>query len=56
MSILGFYVIETKKESDNEIFSLKKQLEERHKVALKTIKGGLGLTDEEYQTYFKHFC
>ncbi len=31
----------------------KKQLKERHNVILNTIKGGLGLTDEEYQKYFK---
>ena len=31
----------------------KKQLKERHQIALNTIKEGLGLTDAEYQKYFK---
>ena len=32
----------------------KKQLKERHSIAIKTIKEGLGLTNEEYQKYFKN--
>ena len=32
----------------------KKQLKERHSIALKTIKEGLGLSNEEYQKYFKN--
>ena len=31
----------------------KKQLRERHKIVLNNIKGGLGLTNEEYKKYFK---
>ena len=32
----------------------KKQLKERHSIAIKTIKEGLGLTNEEYEKYFKN--
>ena len=32
----------------------KKQLKERHSIAIKTRKEGLGLTNEEYQKYFKN--
>ena len=38
----------------NNINRLKKQLKERHKIAITSIKEGLDLTDEEYQKYFKN--
>ena len=38
----------------NNINYLKKQLKERHRIALNTIKEGLDLTDEEYKKYFKN--
>ena len=37
----------------NNISYFKKQLRERHKIVLDNIKGGLGLTNEEYKKYFK---
>lgn len=48
------YTLDNMNEWYNNINYLKKQLKERHKVAINTIKEGLGLTNEEYQKYFKN--
>lgn len=48
------YTLDNMNEWYSNINYLKKQLKERHNVALKTIKEGLDLTNEEYQKYFKN--
>ena len=50
---VSMYTLDDINEWNNNISYFKKQLKERHKIALNTIKGGLGLTNEEYQKYFK---
>ena len=40
-------------EWNSNIAYFKSLIKERNKIALRTIKGGLGLTNEEYQKYFK---
>ena len=50
---VSMYTLDNINEWNNNISYFKKQLKERHKIALNTIKGGLGLTNEEYQKYFK---
>ena len=50
---VSMYTLDNINEWYNNISYFKKQLRERHKIALNTIKGGLGLTNEEYQKYFK---
>ena len=50
---VSMYTLDNMNEWYNNISYLKKQLKERHKIALNTIKGGLGLTDAEYKKYFK---
>ncbi|MBQ2873510.1 MAG: CotH kinase family protein [Bacilli bacterium] len=48
------YTLDNMDEWYSNINYLKKQLKERHQIALNTIKEGLGLTNEEYQKYFKN--
>ena len=50
---VSMYTLDNVNEWYNNIAFFKTQLKERHKIALNTIKGGLGLTNEEYQKYFK---
>ena len=50
---VSMYTLDNISEWNSNISYFKSQLKERYKVALNTIKGGLGLTDEEYQKYFK---
>ena len=47
------YTLDNMDEWYSNISYFKKQLKERHKIVLNSIKGGLGLTNEEYQKYFK---
>ena len=47
------YTLDNMDEWYSNISYFKKQLKERHKIVLNNIKGGLGLTNEEYQKYFK---
>ena len=49
----GMYTLYSMNQWNNNIAYFKRQLSERHKIALNTIKGGLGLTDAEYKKYFK---
>ena len=49
----SLYTLDNINEWYSNITYFKNQLKERHKIALNTIKGGLGLTNEEYQKYFK---
>lgn len=48
------YTLDNMNEWYNNINYLKKQLKERHSIAINTIKEGLDLTDEEYKKYFKN--
>ena len=48
------YTLDNMNEWYNNINYLKKQLKQRHSIAINTIKKGLGLTDEEYKKYFKN--
>ena len=50
---VSMYTLDNVNEWYNNIAFFKTQLKERNKIALNTIKGGLGLTNEEYQKYFK---
>ena len=50
---VSMYTLDNMNEWLSNISYFKNQLKERHKIALNTIKGGLGLTNEEYQKYFK---
>jgi hypothetical protein len=50
---VSMYTLDNMNEWNNNIAYFKKQLKERQKIALNNIKGGLGLTNEEYQKYFK---
>ncbi len=50
---VGMYTLGSMNEWYNNINYLKKQLTERHRIALNTIKEGLDITDEEYQKYFE---
>ena len=50
---VSMYTLDNMNEWNSNIAYFKKQLKERHKIALNTIKEGLGLTNEEYQKYFK---
>ena len=50
---ISSYTLNNIDEWYNNINYLKKQLKERHKIAINTIKEGLDLTDEEYKKYFK---
>ena len=47
------YTLDNMDEWYSNITYFKKQLKEREKIVLNTIKEGLGLTNEEYQKYFK---
>lgn len=47
------YTLDNINEWYKNINYLKKQLKERHNIAINTIKEGLDLTDEEYKRYFK---
>jgi hypothetical protein len=48
------YTLDNIDEWYSNINYLKKQLKERHAIALKSIKEGLDLTNEEYKKYFKN--
>ena len=48
------YTLDNMNEWYNNINYLKKQLKERHSIAINSIKKGLDLTDEEYKKYFKN--
>jgi ppGpp synthetase/RelA/SpoT-type nucleotidyltranferase len=48
------YTLHSMNEWYNNINYLKNQLKERHSIAIKTIKEGLDLTNEEYKKYFKN--
>ena len=48
------YTLDNINEWYNNINYFKKQLKERHKIALNTIKEGLDLSDSEYKKYFKN--
>ena len=50
---VSMYTLDNINEWYSNISYFKNQLKERHKIALNTIKGGLGLTDAEYKKYFK---
>ena len=50
---VSMYTLDNMNEWNNNLAYFKKQLKERHKIAINTIKEGLGLTNEEYQKYFK---
>ena len=50
---VGMYRLSSVTEWNNNISYFKKQIKERHSIALSTIKKGLGLTDAEYNKYFK---
>lgn len=47
------YTLDDINEWYKNINTLKKQLKERHNIAINTIKEGLDLTNEEYKKYFK---
>ena len=47
------YTLDNINEWYNNINYLKKQLKERHTIAINTIKEGLDLTNEEYHKYFE---
>lgn len=49
----SMYTLDDMNEWNSNISYFKRQLKERQKIALNTIKGGLGLTDAEYKKYFK---
>lgn len=48
------YTLDNMNEWYNNINYFKKQLRERHSIALKTVKSGLKLTNQEYNKYFKN--
>ena len=50
---VSMYTLDNISEWNSNISYFKYQLKERHRIALNTIKGGLGLTDAEYKKYFK---
>lgn len=49
----GGRILNSVNEWNNNISTLKKQLKERRNLVLKTVKEGLGLTNEEYKKYFQ---
>lgn len=48
------YTLDNMNEWYNNLNYFKKQLRERHSIALNTVKNGLKLTNEEYNKYFKN--
>jgi len=52
-SRVSSYTLDNMNEWYNNINYLKKQLKQRHSIAINTIQKGVGLTDEEYKKYFK---
>lgn len=50
---VSMYTLDNISEWNSNISYFKYQLKERHRIALNTIKGGLGLSDSEYKKYFK---
>lgn len=51
---VGRYSLDSMGEWYQNINTLKKQIKVRHNAALKTIKKGLNISDEEYKKYFKN--
>ena len=51
---ISSYTLDNIDEWYSNINYLKKQLKERHNIAINTIKEGLDLTDEEYKKHFKN--
>ena len=50
---VSMYTLDNINEWYSNISYFKNQLKERHKIALNGVKGGLGLTNDEYKKYFK---